>query len=650
MATATEPKGADESTAVRCLVCSEPALEDLVWCGTCGTPAHAACWQYNGRCAVYACTGVEPTSTPPVMLEPGSLQMTTDPGEPEASGKPARRSWSWLPIASACGLLALATAISALPGAARSTPIPASPAAHLLLAAWTGLATVMLLRSLASAGHSVRALGPLRDDLLEACVWAVCLVPGAEFFGWWEATGAATLGLMAVVAGWMACRRRLFRGRVRAASVWLGPAVAVLAVPLSQVGLFQSPLPVGGGPSVSAAVLRAAWPPRAGFGWRSGLPEPPAVPDAIWFREWYRKAFASCRVEAGLWAGTPGSLDAVKRALAGDSAIERADAALTLALGGQPIDPSWLAPALADPDARVRRKAVEALAFATSEIGTSVFETAVRDPVLDVRRAAVRALAFRAQGGTGAARGVSLPDSLPWLLWPRAGVALQSRGTPMRRAACATFRGWLGSPFPDVRDEAAWHLAVAGEWGTLVPMPPSTARGQLAAVLGAGADCTAGPTWLGNLTPYEMELALEVCPPAEASSDAPARNSSGCRLDDLIRRPWLARACEGDWTARLAAQLRRDLDGEPGAAFPTIFIWHLTWVWRLGLPVDSLHVRVALPALHGWPSIALALLETRLGAPETAAAAARKCRQDPEPEVRQAAGVLLALLGRPVAD
>ncbi|MBI4866163.1 MAG: hypothetical protein HY816_04350 [Candidatus Wallbacteria bacterium] len=123
----------------------------------------------------------------------------------------------------------------------------------------------------------------------------------------------------------------------------------------------------------------------------------------------------------------------------------------------------------------------------------------------------------------------------------------------------------------------------------------------------------------------------------------------GLWLDDLIEHPWQARAASGDWTELLTTVLRHDLEAEPGASFPTAFVWHLTWVWRLGLQVDSLHVRVALPPLRGWPSIALALLEARLGAPETAATAARKCRQDPDPEVREAARVVLALLGRPPA-
>jgi hypothetical protein len=177
-------------------------------------------------------------------------------------------------------------------------------------------------------------------------------------------------------------------------------------------------------------------------------------------------------------------------------------------------------------------------------------------------------------------------------------------------------------------------------------MTPTTARGQLAAVLGAGADCPSTPVWLNELGPYERELALEVCPASLVGTGPPDSGSSGRRLDDLIEHPWQARAAVGDWTERLTAVLRHDLEVEPGAAFPTAFIWHLTWVWRLGLQVDSLHVRVALPPLRGWPSIALALLEARLGAPETAAAAARKCRQDPDPEVREAAGVVLALLGR----
>jgi hypothetical protein len=39
----------------RCQVCGERVILDRVECRRCDTPHHRDCWEYNGRCALYAC-------------------------------------------------------------------------------------------------------------------------------------------------------------------------------------------------------------------------------------------------------------------------------------------------------------------------------------------------------------------------------------------------------------------------------------------------------------------------------------------------------------------------------------------------------------------------------------------------------------------
>lgn len=41
--------------APRCKVCGERVILDRIDCRRCETPHHRDCWEYNGRCAVYAC-------------------------------------------------------------------------------------------------------------------------------------------------------------------------------------------------------------------------------------------------------------------------------------------------------------------------------------------------------------------------------------------------------------------------------------------------------------------------------------------------------------------------------------------------------------------------------------------------------------------
>ena len=39
----------------RCRVCGERIMLDRIECRRCETPHHKDCWDYNGRCATYAC-------------------------------------------------------------------------------------------------------------------------------------------------------------------------------------------------------------------------------------------------------------------------------------------------------------------------------------------------------------------------------------------------------------------------------------------------------------------------------------------------------------------------------------------------------------------------------------------------------------------
>lgn len=40
---------------IRCRVCGEPLDSRPVYCAACETPHHSDCWQYTGRCAIFAC-------------------------------------------------------------------------------------------------------------------------------------------------------------------------------------------------------------------------------------------------------------------------------------------------------------------------------------------------------------------------------------------------------------------------------------------------------------------------------------------------------------------------------------------------------------------------------------------------------------------
>lgn len=50
---------------IDCPICGEPIESQLVTCVSCKTPHHRDCWEYNGRCATFAC-GQEVFATPAV--------------------------------------------------------------------------------------------------------------------------------------------------------------------------------------------------------------------------------------------------------------------------------------------------------------------------------------------------------------------------------------------------------------------------------------------------------------------------------------------------------------------------------------------------------------------------------------------------------
>ena len=39
----------------RCPICSDEVMQDMVVCKRCKTPHCAECWEYNGKCATFAC-------------------------------------------------------------------------------------------------------------------------------------------------------------------------------------------------------------------------------------------------------------------------------------------------------------------------------------------------------------------------------------------------------------------------------------------------------------------------------------------------------------------------------------------------------------------------------------------------------------------
>jgi hypothetical protein len=59
-----------------CRVCgTELAGTAQVSCERCQTPHHQDCWEYWGRCATYACTGLERPAAVAVREEPATLEV-----------------------------------------------------------------------------------------------------------------------------------------------------------------------------------------------------------------------------------------------------------------------------------------------------------------------------------------------------------------------------------------------------------------------------------------------------------------------------------------------------------------------------------------------------------------------------------------------
>ncbi|MBI4863314.1 MAG: hypothetical protein HY815_24065 [Candidatus Riflebacteria bacterium] len=62
-------------SSLRCPICREQIGADPVYCTTCLTPHHRACWEYGGGCAVYACGQVRFALVPSRSL--GVLEITS---------------------------------------------------------------------------------------------------------------------------------------------------------------------------------------------------------------------------------------------------------------------------------------------------------------------------------------------------------------------------------------------------------------------------------------------------------------------------------------------------------------------------------------------------------------------------------------------
>lgn len=63
-----------------CRVCGSPLALPIVTCPACATPHHQDCWEYNGGCTIFGCTGTGLTRSPavvslPVPLPPASIAL-----------------------------------------------------------------------------------------------------------------------------------------------------------------------------------------------------------------------------------------------------------------------------------------------------------------------------------------------------------------------------------------------------------------------------------------------------------------------------------------------------------------------------------------------------------------------------------------------
>jgi len=66
--------------SVRCQVCGEEIVTDMVFCRRCKTPHHRECWDYTGICSVYGCRETEyvmpRVAAPTVIQQPAPQQPT----------------------------------------------------------------------------------------------------------------------------------------------------------------------------------------------------------------------------------------------------------------------------------------------------------------------------------------------------------------------------------------------------------------------------------------------------------------------------------------------------------------------------------------------------------------------------------------------
>jgi len=62
---------------VRCQVCGEEIVTDMVFCRRCKTPHHRECWEYTGICSVYGCRETEYVM--PRVVAPTIIQQPSSP-------------------------------------------------------------------------------------------------------------------------------------------------------------------------------------------------------------------------------------------------------------------------------------------------------------------------------------------------------------------------------------------------------------------------------------------------------------------------------------------------------------------------------------------------------------------------------------------
>lgn len=74
-----------ESAKAHCPVCCGDLDQNLVYCARCSTPHHGECWQFTGRCAIYACNSEQFTETESADVE----DFVIDEDAPPPAKRPA---------------------------------------------------------------------------------------------------------------------------------------------------------------------------------------------------------------------------------------------------------------------------------------------------------------------------------------------------------------------------------------------------------------------------------------------------------------------------------------------------------------------------------------------------------------------------------